>query len=96
MFSCLPVFIFGFVLLNCKACNDINCLPDKWLSRLAGSHWLTLVLNSLNVACVVAQCIDRECSPVLVHGAKGLDTPLIVNSLAQIILNSDCRTVRGY
>lgn len=78
-----------------EACNDINCSPDKWLSRLESSGWLTLVLNSLNAACVVAQCLDQEGSPVLVHGAKGLDSTLIVTSLVQIILNPDCRTVRG-
>ncbi|XP_075161608.1 myotubularin-related protein 9 [Haematobia irritans] len=78
-----------------EACNDVNCSPDKWLSRLENSNWLTLVLNSLNAACVVAQCLDQEGSPVLVHGAKGLDSTLIVTSLVQIILNPDCRTVRG-
>ncbi|KAJ6634790.1 Myotubularin-related protein 9 [Pseudolycoriella hygida] len=78
-----------------EACNDLTCHPDKWLSRLDGSGWLTLVLNSLNAACVVAQCLDQEGSPVLVHGGKGLDTPLLISSLVQIILNPDCRTARG-
>lgn len=77
------------------ACNDTSCSSDKWLSRLDGSGWLTLVLNSLNAACIVAQCLDKEGSPVLVHGGKGLDTPLLIASLVQIILNPDCRTVRG-
>lgn len=77
------------------ACNDTACTSDKWLSRLDGSQWLSLVLNSLNAACVVAQCLDQEGSPVLVHGAMGLDSTLIVTSLVQIILNPDCRTVRG-
>lgn len=77
------------------ACNDLSCNSDKWLSRLDGSGWLTLVLNSLNAACIVAQCLDQEGSPVLVHGGKGLDTPLLISSLVQIILNPDCRTVRG-
>ncbi|XP_018804153.1 PREDICTED: myotubularin-related protein 9 isoform X2 [Bactrocera latifrons] len=70
-------------------------IEDKWLSRLEASGWLSLVLNSLNAACVVAQCLDQEGSPVLVHGSKGLDSTLIVTSLVQIILNPDCRTVRG-
>ncbi|XP_039963517.1 myotubularin-related protein 9 [Bactrocera neohumeralis] len=78
-----------------EACNDITCSADKWLSRLEASGWLSLVLNSLNAACVVAQCLDQEGSPVLVHGSKGLDSTLIVTSLVQIILNPDCRTVRG-
>ncbi|XP_017000052.2 myotubularin-related protein 9 [Drosophila takahashii] len=78
-----------------EACNDLGCSTDKWLSRLESSGWLSLVLNSLNASCVVAQCLDQEGSPVLVHGAKGLDSTLIVTSLVQIILNPDCRTVRG-
>lgn len=53
-------------------------------------------MNALNSACVVAQCLDQEGSPVLVHGGNGRDTTLIVTSLVQIILNPDCRTVRGY
>lgn len=77
------------------ACNDTTCSSDKWLSRLESSNWLTLVLNALNAACVVAQCLDQEGSPVLVHGGKGLDSTLIVTSLVQIILNPDCRTARG-
>lgn len=77
------------------ACNDIHCSSDKWLSRLEASGWPSMVINSLNAACVVAQCLDQEGSPVLVHGSKGLDSTLIVSSLVQIILNPDCRTVRG-
>lgn len=85
------------LIINClfSACNDINCNSDKWLDRLEHSHWLQLVLNSLNAACVVAQCLDQEGSPVLVNGGSGLDSTLIVTSLVQIILNPDCRTVRG-
>lgn len=77
------------------ACNDTNSSVDKWLTRLDNSNWLGLVLSALNAACVVAQCLDQDGSPVLVHGGKGLDTTLIVTSLVQIILNPDCRTVRG-
>lgn len=78
-----------------EACNDTACTTDKWIARLDNSNWLTLVLNSLNSACVVAQCLDQEGSPVLVHGGNGLDTTLLITSLAQVILNPDCRTVRG-
>lgn len=78
-----------------SACNDTKCNSDKWLLRLENSGWLGLVLNSLNAACIVAQCLDQEGIPVLVHGSKGLDSTLIVTSLVQIILNPDCRTVRG-
>ena len=33
---------------------------------------------------------------VLVHGSSGIDSTLQVTSLAQLILDHDCRTVRGY
>ncbi|KAI9587378.1 myotubularin-related protein 9 isoform X1 [Glossina fuscipes] len=90
-----PAAILDCFAKMIEACNDTACTSDKWLSRLDGSQWLSLVLNSLNAACVVAQCLDQEGSPVLVHGAMGLDSTLIVTSLVQIILNPDCRTVRG-
>ena len=34
-------------------------------------------------------------TPVLVHGADGTDTTLLVTSLSQLILDKDCRTVSG-
>lgn len=77
------------------ACNDTNCSSDKWLSRLDSSGWLGFVLSAINAACVAAQCLDHENVSVLVHGISGLDTTLLVTSLAQVILNPDCRTVRG-
>lgn len=78
-----------------EVCNDIHSSAERFLSKLESSGWLSLVLNSLNTACVVAQCLHQEASPVLVHGGKGLDSTLIVTSLVQIILNPDCRTIRG-
>lgn len=78
-----------------EACNDTSSSTEKWLSRLESSGWLTLVLNSLNTACIVAQCLAQEGAPVLVHGQQGQDATLIVTSLVQIILNPDSRTYRG-
>lgn len=78
-----------------EACNDTSSSTEKWLSRLDSSGWMSLVLNSLNTACIVAQCLAQDSVPVLVHGGKGMDSTLIVTSLVQIILNPDCRTVRG-
>lgn len=87
-------------LLDCmqklmEACNDKNSSMDKWTSRLESCNWLTHVESALNVACVVAQCLDQEGASVLVHGSYGFDSTLLVTSLAQVILNPDCRTVRG-
>lgn len=66
------------------------------MSRLENSNWLTYVQNALNASCLVAQCLDQDGASVLVHGSSGLDSTLLVTSLAQVILNPDCRTVRGF
>lgn len=76
-----------------EACNDTSSSVDKYLERLENSVWLSLVLKTLNTACIAAQCMDIECTPVLL---QGIDTALIVSGLVQIILNPDCRTVRGF
>lgn len=39
---------------------------------------------------------DREGASVLVHGTEGTDSTLQVTSLAQIILDPTCRTIRGF
>ncbi|KXJ75459.1 hypothetical protein RP20_CCG011683 [Aedes albopictus] len=92
--SSISSLLDSFVRLM-EACNDVGSSSDRWLSRLEGSSWLSFVLNAMNVSCVVAQCLALEGVPVVVHGGKGLDTPLIVTSVAQIILNPDCRTIKG-
>lgn len=38
----------------------------------------------------------REGASVLVHGTEGQDSTLQVTSLAQIILDPACRTIRGF
>lgn len=38
----------------------------------------------------------REEACVLVHGAEGTDTTLLVTALAQVILDPDCRTLAGF
>lgn len=78
-----------------EACNDTTSSTDKWLSRLESSNWMSHIKDTLNCACLVAQCLDQEGASVLVHGSEGLDATLLVTSLAQVILNPDCRTVRG-
>jgi myotubularin-related protein 9 len=34
--------------------------------------------------------------PVLVHGAEGTDSSLLVTSLAQVLLDADTRSIRGF
>ncbi|NWS21999.1 MTMR9 protein, partial [Pachyramphus minor] len=79
-----------------EACNDQSHNMDRWLSKLEASNWLTHIKEILTTACLAAQCIDREGASVLVHGTEGTDSTLQVTSLAQIILDPKCRTIRGF
>ncbi|KAH7701803.1 MTM-9 protein, partial [Aphelenchoides avenae] len=79
------------------ACSESSV--DKWLSRLASSGWLQYVADTLTGAATVAQCVHCEGSgevPVVVHGAEGTDSTLVVTSIAQLLLDPDARTVRGF
>ncbi|MEE6477208.1 hypothetical protein FKM82_011412 [Ascaphus truei] len=79
-----------------EASNDQSHNMDRWLSKLEASNWLTHIKEILTTACLAAQCIDREGASVLVHGTEGMDSTLQVTSLAQIILEPKCRTIRGF
>ncbi|XP_025899236.1 myotubularin-related protein 9-like [Nothoprocta perdicaria] len=78
------------------ACNDASLSMDRWLSRLESSRWLSHVKAALSTACLAAQCLEREEACVLVHGAEGTDTTLLVTALAQLILDPSCRTLAGF
>ncbi|XP_065600713.1 myotubularin-related protein 9-like isoform X2 [Cyrtonyx montezumae] len=79
-----------------EACNDASLGMDRWLGRLESCRWLSHVKAALSTACLAAQCLDREESSVLVHGAEGTDTTLLVTALAQVILEPSCRTLKGF
>ncbi|XP_049887140.1 myotubularin-related protein 9 [Pectinophora gossypiella] len=78
-----------------EACNDKEISSDKWISKLESCGWPESVRNALHTACIVAQHIHQKAEPVLIHGSRGEDATLLVCSLVQIILNPDCRTIRG-
>ncbi|NWW86503.1 MTMR9 protein, partial [Rhynochetos jubatus] len=75
-----------------EACNDASLGMDRWLSRLESCRWLSHVQAALSTACLAAQ----EEASVLVHGAEGTDTTLLVTALAQVILDPSCRTLEGF
>lgn len=77
-----------------EACQDKNGSTEKWLQK--SSNWMRHIQDILTCACLIAQCIDHEGASVLVHGSEGMDSTLQVCSLAQIILDPDCRTVQGF
>ncbi|KAI1231196.1 hypothetical protein IHE44_0008133 [Lamprotornis superbus] len=79
-----------------ETCSEPSLSMDRWLARLDSSRWLSHVKAALSTACLAAQCLDREDSNVLVHGAEGTDTTLLVTALAQLILDPSCRTLEGF
>lgn len=79
-----------------EASTDTGVSMDKWLSRLEASGWLSHIKSVLSCACFVAQCLDQDERTVVVHGSEGTDSTLLACSLAQVILDPDCRTMRGF
>ncbi|XP_032351688.1 myotubularin-related protein 9-like isoform X3 [Camelus ferus] len=79
-----------------EACGDLEQSMDHWLSRLAGCRWLAHVKEALSTACLAAQGMEREGACILVHGAEGTDSTLVVTSLAQLILDPSSRTMAGF
>ncbi|KAH6928156.1 hypothetical protein HPB50_012345 [Hyalomma asiaticum] len=79
-----------------EASTDTGVSMDKWLSRLEASGWLSHIKSVLSCACFVAQCLDQDERSVVIHGSEGTDSTLLACSLAQVILDPDCRTMRGF
>ncbi|XP_066573460.1 myotubularin-related protein 9 isoform X2 [Amia ocellicauda] len=79
-----------------EACNDQSNNMDRWLSKLENSKWLSHVNTALVTAGLLAECVEREGRSVLVHGAEGTDTTLLLTSLAQLILDPHSRTLSGF
>ncbi|XP_053366154.1 myotubularin-related protein 9 isoform X1 [Clarias gariepinus] len=79
-----------------EACGDASHNMDRWLSKLENSKWLSHIHSALSTAGLVAECIERDGHSVLVHGSEGTDSTLLVTSLAQIILDPNCRTFTGF
>ena len=78
-----------------EACNenDVN-----FLSKLNSSNWLTHISSVINASGVLAQSIkihNRGATHV-VHGGEGVDMTLILTSIAEFIINPECRTIRGF
>ncbi|XP_075052713.1 phosphatidylinositol-3,5-bisphosphate 3-phosphatase MTMR4 isoform X2 [Mixophyes fleayi] len=76
-------------------CNQVPD-PGNWLSALESTKWLQHLSVMLKAATVVANAVDREERPVLVHCSDGWDrTPQIV-SLAKVLLDPYYRTLEGF
>ncbi|KAJ1524366.1 hypothetical protein ONE63_010867 [Megalurothrips usitatus] len=68
----------------------------NWFSLLEGTRWLQNMSGLMRAAVTVAQALDREERPVVVHCSDGWDrTPQIV-ALAEILLDPYYRTMQGF
>ncbi|XP_061004433.1 myotubularin-related protein 9-like isoform X2 [Dama dama] len=79
-----------------EACGDLEQSMDRWLNRLESCRWLSHVKETLSTACLAAQSMEQEGACVLVHGADGTDSTLLITSLAQLILDPLSRTMAGF
>uniref|UniRef100_A0A7E4W328 Myotubularin phosphatase domain-containing protein n=1 Tax=Panagrellus redivivus TaxID=6233 RepID=A0A7E4W328_PANRE len=78
-------------------CGDADA-NSNYLSRVNYSNWLTHIHSMIHAAGILSQSIkihNRGATHV-VHGSEGLDMTLVLTSLAEVILNPDCRTIRGF
>ncbi|KPP63755.1 myotubularin-related protein 3-like [Scleropages formosus] len=67
--------------------------PTNWLSALEGTKWLQHLSLLIKAALLVANAVDRDHRPVLVHCSDGWDrTPQIV-ALSKILLDPYYRTI---
>ncbi|XP_040856202.1 myotubularin-related protein 4 isoform X1 [Ochotona curzoniae] len=83
---------FQYLRAVCSQMPD----PSNWLSALESTKWLQHLSVMLKAAVLVANTVDREGRPVLVHCSDGWDrTPQIV-SLAKILLDPYYRTLEGF
>lgn len=71
-------------------------IDSNWLTSLETSKWLNYIRLSLVAAMDVVESIAVNHSPVVIRETGGRDFVLVVGSLAQLILDSYYRTIRGF
>ncbi|KAM6968633.1 myotubularin-related protein 9 [Tautogolabrus adspersus] len=79
-----------------EACGDESNNMDRWLSKLENSKWLSHVQTALSTAGLLAECVERDGHSVLVHGSEGMDSTLLISTLAQLIMDPCCRSLEGF
>jgi myotubularin-related protein 9 len=79
-----------------ETCSDQSIAMDKYLNKLESSNWFLNIRQAIYVACIIADELQNKNGCILVHGWDGSDNTLLITSLVQIILNPECRTLRGF
>ncbi|XP_062890895.1 myotubularin-related protein 9-like isoform X3 [Mobula hypostoma] len=83
----LPPGLAGYIIdtRSVQAAHQAKVKGGGWESKGNYPNWKRL-----------HKPIDREEGCVLIHGSEGRDTVLQLTSLAQVILDPDCRTIGGF
>nr|XP_061823945.1 myotubularin-related protein 9-like isoform X1 [Nerophis lumbriciformis] len=79
-----------------EACADKSHNMDRWLSKLENSKWLSHVQTALSTAGLLVECLERDGHSVLIHDSEGIDSTLLISTLAQLIMDPSCRTLEGF
>lgn len=74
------------------------CLSEsnQFYSKLESSNWFYNIRQALFVSCTIADELHNKNGCVLIHGWDGSDNTLIVTSLVQILLDPECRKLKGF
>jgi len=71
-------------------------IDSTWLTSLEASKWLHYIRLSLAAAVDVVKSIAVDQCPAIIKETGGRDFVLVVGSLAQLMLDSYYRTIRGF
>lgn len=71
-------------------------IDSTWLTSLEASKWLHYIRLSLAAAVDVVKSIAVDQCPAVIKETGGRDFVLVVGSLAQLMLDSYYRTIRGF
>lgn len=76
--------------------GDSNHSMDRYLNKLESSNWFLNIRQAMYLSSCIADELHNKNSCILIHGWDGIDNTLVVTSLVQILLNSECRTLKGF
>lgn len=72
------------------------CEPNSSSQSIVDTKWLSIVRKLLSASVTVVRCLEQQGQSVLVHCSDGWDRTCQITSLAQLLLDSYYRTIRGF
>ena len=81
-----------------KICHEHGTSSSEahWITGLSNTKWYTYVMTALQTSLKIAGFLQTDSSSVLIHGASGMDTTLLLSSLTQMILDPHTRRIEGF